>query len=324
MKKITFLLLLITNFLFAQTASIDVSELSNVQSVDVLANFGGNFDFYPAADQGSNIWAFDFSTSTDGTNDYIWRVTFDDTTTEQEAMASLVAGKGLENDIVLGQPFNTDYSSYCNRVMTIGGDDQLYYFNSFRIPGVVYTELVVNTEDSGSFYYMRYSVNEWNEFGGPGAVNNGDGTHTALVRPDVAFEYLWNNNDTTTEENLLQCTNDGVEINTDNSTYANRIHAAGVADADIFNTCPPPLSVGDFEAIDISAFPNPTQSVWNIKIENQTIDTIQLIDIQGRIVLETNPGESEAIIDASSLPAGIYLSRINTSQGIKIIKLIKK
>jgi hypothetical protein len=322
MKKITFLLLLMTNFLFAQTASVDVSELSNVSSVDVLANFGGNFDFYPAADAGSDVWTFDFSSSTDATNEYLWRVTFDDTSTDQESMASKIGGKGLDNDVAIGQPFNTDYSSYCNRVMTIGGVDQSSYFNSFRIPGVNYTELIVNALD-GEFYYMRYSENEFSTFGGPGTIDNSDGTHTALVRPDVAFEYFWVNDNTGLEEDLLTCENDGVQINTDNANYANRIHAAGVADNDIFNTCPEPLGIEDFDLNNISAFPNPTQNVWTIKINNQTIDSIQIVDVQGRIVLNLFPNASEAIIVASSLPTGLYFSRINTSVGTKTIKLIK-
>jgi hypothetical protein len=322
MKKITFLFLLLANFMFAQTGSVDVSELSDVASVDVLANFGGNFDFYPAADQGNDIWTFDFSTSTDGTNEYLWRVTFVDNSTDQEAMASKVAGKGLDNDIALASDFNTDYNSYCNRIMTIGGEDQLFYFNSFRIPGVDYTELVVNGT-SGNFHYMRYSVNEFNEFGGPGCIDNGNGTHTALVRPDIAFEYLWNNDDTSVEEDLLDCENDGVQINTDNQNYANRIHAAGVADNDIFDECPQPLSIGEFEANFVSAYPNPTQSVWNFKTNYQIINVIQIIDIQGRIVLENNLRSTEVIIDANSLPSGIYFSRIYTSEGINEIKLIK-
>ena len=139
MKKITFLMLLSINFMFAQTATVDVSELSNVASVDILANFGGSFDFFPATDAGSNVWTFDFSPSGDVTNEYKWRVTFDDTTTQEEDLVPKVAGKGLDNDVAVGQDFNTNYFSFCNRVMTIGGDSQSAFFNSFRIPGVVYT-----------------------------------------------------------------------------------------------------------------------------------------------------------------------------------------
>ncbi|MFT5217809.1 MAG: hypothetical protein ACI83H_002950 [Glaciecola sp.] len=323
MKKITFLFLFISNFLIAQTASVDVSEMSNVSSVDVLANFGGNFDFYPAADAGSDVWTFDFSASPDGSNEYLWRVTFADTSTNQENMAAKVGGKGLDNDVAIGQLFNTDYSSYCNRIMTIGGDDQTSYFNSFRIPGVNYTELVVNAP-SGDFYYMRYSINDFSVFGGPGTLDNGDGTHTALVRPEVAFEYLWNNDNTQEEEDLLSCENDGVQINTDNANYANRIHAAGESDDDIFNTCPPSLGVNDFVINNVTVFPNPTQNIWNFKTENQTINSIQLVDVQGRVVLDINPNANEAMIEAYNFPVGLYFSIINTSVGMKTIKIIKQ
>ncbi len=237
-------------------------------------------------------------------------------------MAAKVAGKGVDNDVAIGQDFNTDFNAFCNRIITIGGADQMNYFNSFRIPGVNYTELVVNAP-SGDFYYMRYSLNSFSTFGGPGAVDNADGTHTALVRPDVAFEYLWNNNNTSTEEDLLTCDNDGININTDNATFANRIHAAGVADDDVFNTCPS-LSVDEFQIGSINTFPNPTQNVWNVKINNQTINSIQLVDIQGRQVLDMQPNSNEAVIDASSLPAGLYFARINTPAGTNSIKLIKQ
>ncbi len=322
MKKFTILFLLLTNFSFAQIASVDVSELSNVASVDVLANFGGNFDFYPAADQGSDIWTFDFSTSTDGVNEYIWRVTFDDTSTSQETMAVKVAGKGLDNDIALASDFNTDYNSYCNRVMTIGGEDQIFYFNSFRIPGVVYTELTVNGV-AGDFHYMRYSVNEFNEFGGPGCVDNGDGSHTALVRPDVAFEYLWNNDNTGVEEDLLDCENDGVEINTDNANYANRIHAAGVPDNDIFDECPL-LSTGSFNTNNINVSPNPTQNVWNIKTDTFSMTSVELFDVNGKLIYNIDVNSNQVTLNSSKLPVGMYFTKINTDQGTQVVKLLKQ
>jgi hypothetical protein len=85
-----------------------------------------------------------------------------------------------------------------------------------------------------------------------------------------------------------------------------------------------PLGLDDNELQSIISYPNPTQNVWNIKTNNQIIDSIQIIDIQGRLVLNINPNVSEAVIDASNLPTGLYFSRINTSAGSSIIKLIKQ
>ncbi|MFT6127609.1 MAG: hypothetical protein ACJAVA_002100, partial [Flavobacteriaceae bacterium] len=84
------------------------------------------------------------------------------------------------------------------------------------------------------------------------------------------------------------------------------------------------LGLDDNELQSIISYPNPTHNVWNIRITNQTIDSIQIVDVQGRIVLEIFPNASEAIIEASSLPTGLYFSRINTSVGTKTIKLIKQ
>jgi hypothetical protein len=85
-----------------------------------------------------------------------------------------------------------------------------------------------------------------------------------------------------------------------------------------------PFSIEDNELQSVISYPNPTQNVWNIRTNSQVIESIQLLDLQGRIIFNIVPNASEAMIDASSLPTGIYLSRINTSEGTKIIKLIKQ
>ena len=62
----------------------------------------------------------------------------------------------------------------------------------------------------------------------------------------------------------------------------------------------------------------------NFETNNVNIDSIEVLDIQGRQVLDFTPNRSEAIIDASSLPAGLYFARINTPSGTSSIKLIKQ
>ena len=85
------------------------------------------------------------------------------------------------------------------------------------------------------------------------------------------------------------------------------------------------LSTNDFAVeLGLNIYPNPTQNVWNVKTNNLNIDSIQLLDIQGRQVLDLKPNTTEASIDASSLPAGLYFARINTTAGTESIKLIKQ
>ena len=84
------------------------------------------------------------------------------------------------------------------------------------------------------------------------------------------------------------------------------------------------LGTSEFEISEFSAYPNPTQNVWNIKTNNQNIDSIELLDIQGRQVLSLTPNANEAVIAASNLPAGLYFAKINAPLGSKSIKLIKQ
>ncbi|MCP4483665.1 MAG: T9SS type A sorting domain-containing protein, partial [Flavobacteriaceae bacterium] len=84
-----------------------------------------------------------------------------------------------------------------------------------------------------------------------------------------------------------------------------------------------PLGVNENESQTVIHYPNPTNNIWNIETNNQVIDSIQVLDIQGKVVLNIYPNSSKAIINAESLTTGMYLTRINTSEGIKIIKLVK-
>ncbi|MCA0133366.1 T9SS type A sorting domain-containing protein [Winogradskyella alexanderae] len=295
MKKITLVFLLLTGFIWGQTVSVDVTELTNVQNVQLVANFGGAFNVYQATDDGGGVWSFDMSGSGDVQNEYVWLVTFTDTNTLQEDLIPTVVGQAIENDLAVDFDFNTNFFSFCNRRVTIGGADvPTTYFNSWRQPGVVYTELTLTASapGPGENYYILYDVNGFSEFGGPGAVDNGDGTYTAIVRPTASFEYKWILNDDAgtaaadTNEDLLSCTNDGVTINTDNSSFANRIHAAGEDKMDEFGVCPdtgggtPPQSA--FCDTEVTHFGGNADSVINLTIENTGADSITLT--------ATNPG----------------------------------
>lgn len=85
------------------------------------------------------------------------------------------------------------------------------------------------------------------------------------------------------------------------------------------------LSTTDFNIdTNLMVYPNPSQNIWNVKSNNEIINSIQIFDIQGRQAMNLNPTASEAAIDGSNLPAGLYFATINTSGGSKSIKLIKQ
>jgi len=84
------------------------------------------------------------------------------------------------------------------------------------------------------------------------------------------------------------------------------------------------LSTDDFEASELSVYPNPTNNVWNVKTNNQVINSVQVFDILGKQVISFTPRMSEVSIDATGLNNGIYLAKITSDNGSKTIKLIKE
>ena len=69
----------------------------------------------------------------------------------------------------------------------------------------------------------------------------------------------------------------------------------------------------------ITVYPNPTNGLVNIEIQNQTIENIKLYDLQGRLIKET----SESQFDLSNYSNGTYFIRAQTEKGFFSYKLIK-
>ena len=71
----------------------------------------------------------------------------------------------------------------------------------------------------------------------------------------------------------------------------------------------------------ISLYPNPTNSVFNLEIPNEVIKKVEIYDVSGKKLLESNQQQ----IDVSSFATGIYMVQIQTESGkIGVSKLIKK
>ena len=161
---------------------------------------------------------------------------------------------------------------------------------------------------------MDYSVNDFSEFHGPGTTDNGDGTHTAIIDPSAGFEYKWNNLTTPLQEDLITCT-DGDLINTDNSSYANRIFIAGsLSVSDVFGDCPSVAGVEDFAVNSVKMYPNPAKGFVNFSsASNEALD-VAVYDMLGKEVLRANAVQSQ--LNISSLNPGMYF--VNMTQGSNV------
>lgn len=75
----------------------------------------------------------------------------------------------------------------------------------------------------------------------------------------------------------------------------------------------------------ISIYPNPVKDIVNIAIkDNSTIKTIELYDIQGRLLQTQVVNNISSELNLSSRANGMYFVKINTDLGSKVEKLIKE
>jgi CubicO group peptidase (beta-lactamase class C family) len=67
-------------------------------------------------------------------------------------------------------------------------------------------------------------------------------------------------------------------------------------------------------------YPNPTNGLVNIEIQNQTIQRIKVYDLQGQLIKET----TEYQFDLSNFSNGMYFIKAQTKQGFYNYKLVKQ
>ncbi|CAM3422811.1 hypothetical protein FLLO111716_09420 [Flavobacterium longum] len=72
----------------------------------------------------------------------------------------------------------------------------------------------------------------------------------------------------------------------------------------------------------ISVYPNPAQDQVNISCGN-AVHSVEIFDIQGRILQISSPNSSQAVIDLSNRASGTYFFRIRSEAGTIVTKVIK-
>lgn len=86
----------------------------------------------------------------------------------------------------------------------------------------------------------------------------------------------------------------------------------------------PNLANNNFSSAKFNVYPNPTTNNWNfVSNNNAQINTIQIVDMVGKVVLTKTANSNEVFLDASNLNTGIYFARIATATAIETVKLVK-
>jgi hypothetical protein len=102
------------------------------------------------------------------------------------------------------------------------------------------------------------------------------------------------------------------------SPYAAQLKSAlaksgkGIADSDVTST-----------ASDISVYPNPVKSGENLNVKSGEAGTYTLFSAQGQLI-KSDKFSGNAEINTASLPAGVYIVKIETKSTMKSYKIIVK
>lgn len=85
------------------------------------------------------------------------------------------------------------------------------------------------------------------------------------------------------------------------------------------------LSTSSFNASSIQMSPNPAKDVVTIKGLDNNLKSIEVIDVNGRVVIRnTYTSTTEAQIALNSLTAGVYMVKVSSDKGVSTQKLIKE
>ena len=83
------------------------------------------------------------------------------------------------------------------------------------------------------------------------------------------------------------------------------------------------LAIGQPSDMGVSIVPNPATDAVTVSAD-ATLLTLELRDLLGRTILTQQPASTKTTVDVSTLPAGTYILRLHTPQGIATKKLIVK
>ena len=83
-------------------------------------------------------------------------------------------------------------------------------------------------------------------------------------------------------------------------------------------------NVGEHSNIGIKIYPNPATDNFVIECEGFSVKSVRIIDVYGRIVMQSKATDNAEYIDISSYPSGTYFVQLIGNKGIVTKKLNKK
>jgi len=84
------------------------------------------------------------------------------------------------------------------------------------------------------------------------------------------------------------------------------------------------LSINEFGATKVTAYPNPVTDLLNIDANGKQIKSIMVVDLLGKTVFSQIANAVQAQVDLSTLSNGLYLVKVDTGNQTQVFKIAKK
>ena len=78
----------------------------------------------------------------------------------------------------------------------------------------------------------------------------------------------------------------------------------------------------ELEATQFTLYPNPTQGIVSLKVENMTIREVEVYDIFGKMIYSQTAVENELQLDLTQNQTGVYLVKITSENNRSITKKV--
>lgn len=73
----------------------------------------------------------------------------------------------------------------------------------------------------------------------------------------------------------------------------------------------------------IAVQPNPSSTSWNITAAGADIDTVEIVDVTGKVVLSQPVHAQQATVNATGIAAGVYFARISAQDALQTVRVVK-
>lgn len=185
-----------------------------------------------------------------------------------------------------------------NVVVKIDIDPTQYDISTLQLMNTshppVYTTV---TEDSVEFAFIGINL-------AAAGGNPPVGGHGNVLFKIKSIDTLDNGDFVSKRANIFFDYNEPILTNVETTTYQSLSNAIHILDATV------------------TVYPNPSNSIINIA-SNNTIQSVELYDIQGRVLQTTVENSETTTLDISSRDNGVYFLKINTENGSKVEKIVK-